>query len=132
MKRLTLILFILISLIFNSCEPPRSNVLKVTRIFYNNTTSHLIKFMPYKNGLVITDSIKIFPPNSITLLEKSKYNMPSVTTDFVSNYQQFTDSIEVNFDDIKKENHNFLKTYIVFERKPTTYFIIDSYHYLLF
>ena len=112
MKKLIITLIILGNLIFNACEPPRSNILNITKTFYNNTTSYTIKFLPYKNGLVITDSIKVFLPYSITLLERSKYFMPSATTDFVSNYQQFTDSIIVIFDDIKKEKHNYLKSYI--------------------
>jgi len=102
------IIFILITscIFLHSCSPSRGDVVTVTRLYFNNSTIHVIKLVPYKNGIVITDSVKVFLPNTITLLESQKYKMltpDSETFDF--RYQRNTDSILVVFDDIKKEKH---------------------------
>ncbi len=102
-----IILIALACLIFNACGVP-IDALLVKRIYINNSTNHVIKFLPYKNGLIITDSIKIFAPNTITLLESEKLYFPSpVNPIFDLRYQRVVDSTIVTFDGIKKEKHQF-------------------------
>jgi|GEM_PF-3673740 len=102
------IIFILITscIFLHSCSPSRGDVVTVTSLYFNNNTIHVIKLIPYKNGIVITDSVKVFLPNTITLLESQKYYMLSANyISFDFRYQRVTDSILVYFDNIKKEVH---------------------------
>ncbi len=113
MKKLLVFLFITSCFyIFNSCsEPSRGDVINVTRLYFNNSTNYLIKFIPYKNGLAITDSIKVFLPNTITQLEGLKFNSQSgASSTFDFKYRRNTDSIMVIFNNIKKEKHKFSVT----------------------
>ena len=102
-----LITLLLIFLVFNSCDNKRFDVKHIRRNYFKNNTTHSIKLLPYKNGLVITDSIKIFTANSTTLLESRTDYMPwnDISFDFV--YRKVADSVIVTFDGIKKEKHDF-------------------------
>ena len=107
MKKMIVLIAINCCWIFHSCEPSRGDALNIKRVYFNNITSHIIKLLPYKNGLVIKDSVKVFLPNSITILESQKYKSLTASTDFDFKYQRVTDSIIVKFDDSKKEKHLF-------------------------
>ena len=113
MEKLLLFLYIISLSIFHSCTGDTKRVsTHITRTYFNNSTSYMIKLLPYKNGLLINDNIKIFAPNSINLFESNKFFMPDESITFGFTYQQNTDSIIVAFDNIKKEKHR------VFQIKP--------------
>jgi len=107
MKKIIVLLIVLGCFVFNACVGVKKDAIIVTRIYFYNNTKHIIKLLPYEKGLVVTDSIKVFPPSTITWLETEKNNTPSPASPaFDFRYRRNTDSILVTFNDVKKENHH--------------------------
>lgn len=102
-----IVLFILLGIIFSACVD--RTAISVNKMYFKNNTNHIIKFLPYKGGLVIKDSIKIFLPNTNNFFEGLSLRMySSGYPNPTFRYQENADSILVIFDDIKKEKHTYI------------------------
>ncbi len=108
MKKIIVFLFLIGCFGLNSCEY-KGSTMSLNKIYFNNNTNHVIKFLPYKNGSIITDSIKVFAHNTVTFLESLEINgRGSGSSTFTNKYMNKTDSVIVTFDGIKKEKHQFI------------------------
>ncbi len=109
MKKIVIFLFVIFCFFLYSCDHMGTGFSK-NKVYFNNSTSHVIKFLPYKNGLVITDSIKVFAPNTVTLFESTNISMRGGASQptFTGRYMLSTDSVIVTFDGIRKEKHRVI------------------------
>lgn len=106
MKKTLIYLSLIFCLVFNSCGEPKEYVIALIKISFVNNTNKEIKLIPYNSSVIMIDSIKVLPPNSIIQIENVKYNITTqIAKSFLFKYLNNTDSIIISFDGIKKEKH---------------------------